>query len=58
MIGDMTTLEETLRENLHDVEFEISFVKKVVVGSAHSADVSYKVKFPKPKSFGGAHSGK
>ena len=40
MMGDMTTLAETIRENLHDVESEISFVKKVVTGSAHSADVS------------------
>ena len=58
MMGDMTTLGETLRENLHDVEFEISFVKKVVTGSAYSANVSYKVKVPEPKSFGGARSAK
>ena len=44
MMGDMTTLTETLRENLHDVEFEISFVKKVVSGNAHSADISHKSK--------------
>ena len=58
MISDMTTLVETLRENLHDVEFEISFGKKVVAGSAHSADVSRKVKVFGPKSFGGARSAK
>ena len=42
-MGDMTTLAKTLRENLHEVESKISFVKKVFAGSAHRADVSYKV---------------
>ena len=58
MMGDMTTLVETLQENVHDVESEISFVKKVVAGSAHRADVSHKVKVLDLKSFGGARSAK
>ena len=53
----MTTLSEKLRENLHDMESEISFVK-VVACSAHNADVSHKVKVPELKSFGDAHSAK
>ena len=58
MMGDMTMLKETLRENLHDVEFEISLVKKVVTGSAHNANVYHKVKVREPKSFGGARNAK
>ncbi|GFZ09167.1 hypothetical protein Acr_20g0009750 [Actinidia rufa] len=58
-MGDMTTLAETIRENLHDVESEISFVKKVVTGSAHIVPMFFhKVKVPEPKSFGGAWSAK
>ena len=58
MMGDMTMLAETLREKPHDVEFKISFIKKVATGSAHSANVSHKVKVPELKFFGGTRSAK
>ena len=40
------------------MEYEISFLKKVVFGSAHNADVSHKVKVLEPKSSSGARSAK
>ena len=56
MMGDIMMLVETLRENLHNVESEISFIKKMVASSVQNADVSYKVKVLEPKFFGGARS--
>ena len=43
ILDDMMMLLGALKERLNDVELEISLVKKVVAGSAHGSDVSYKV---------------